>query len=230
MALAPSPALAYRPFDETDADIAKPREIELELGPLAAVRTRERTWLAPGFVFNLGISRRLELVVEDKNVVPVDSSAPAPTWQAATAILLKGLLREGSLQEDLGPSVAIEAGSLLPTLPARDGVGASLAIIVSQQWPAATIHTNAEIAVTRDHRSDALAGAIFEGPRAWRIRPVMETFYEREGRGATTLSGLAGAIWSINDGLSFDAAARAAREDAAALFELRLGMTWAFAI
>ncbi len=31
-----APALAYRPFDSTDADVAGPGEFELELGPVAA--------------------------------------------------------------------------------------------------------------------------------------------------------------------------------------------------
>jgi len=229
LALTPSPAAAYRPFDQTDAAVSPPREIELELGPFAAARTRHETWLAPGFVFNYGLFRRVELVVDDHNVVPVGSSS-IQQWQAETAVLLKGILREGCLQEHAGPSVALETGLLLPTLPHQDGFGASVALIVSEQWPAVTVHANFEIALARDHHADALGGAIVEGPHTWRIRPVAETYLEREGPGLLIISALGGAIWTVRDGLSFDAAARAAREDALALYELRLGMTWAFTL
>jgi len=227
--LAPSRASAYRPFDQTDADIAAPREIELEIGPLAVVRTRQSTQLTPGFVFNLGLSRRLELVVEDEAVIPVGSQETA-RWESAPGLLLKGLVRRGSLQDEAGPSLALEAGVLTPFLPLQEGFGASLAFIASEQWPALTIHANAEAVLTRDHHADGVGGVIVEGPHGWSVRPVAETFVEHESPGLTVLSGLAGAIWQIRDGLSVDAAARAAREGSIGLFEVRAGMTWAFAL
>jgi hypothetical protein len=225
-----SRAWAYRPFDQTDAEVAPPHEVELELGPFAAVRTRQQTSLAPGFVFNYGLWRRVELVVEDDNRIPIGQSDTSQASESAPAILLKSILREGALQEQTGPSVALEAGVLLPVLPHPDGLGASTALIVSERWPATTIHANLEIVLSRDHHIDALGGAIVEGPITWRVRPVGEAYVEREGAGATIVSALAGAIWQLRDNFSVDGAARAAREDAAAVLELRLGLTWAFAL
>lgn len=228
--LAPARAFAYRPFDQTDADVAAPREIELELGPLAVVRTRRGSQLDPGFVFNLGVAPRLELVVEDEEVVPLGSPPQAQHWASAPALLMKGLLRKGSLQEQTGPSLALEAGVLMPLLPLEEGFGASLAFIASQQWPALTVHANLQAVFTRDHHADGAGGVIIEGPRGWAVRPVAETFVERERPSLTTVSALAGAIWEIKDGLSVDAAARGARETGLRVFEVRAGMTWSFSL
>jgi len=117
-----------------------------------------------------------------------------------------------------------------PTLPHPDGFGAASTLIVSLRWPAATVHANLEVNYSRDHKLEALGGAIVEGPHTWRIRPVAEGYVEREGDGVTLFSALGGAIWGLREDLSVDAAARAAREAGSALFELRLGMTWAFAL
>jgi len=231
LALAPARALAYRPFDQTDADVAPPREIELELGPFAVLHdSAGGTALAPGFVFNYGLVRRLELVVEDHNRFPVGSSSGSQTSESEPSLLVKGILREGAMQEQTGPSVALEVGALLPTLPHPDGFGAASTLIVSLRWPAATVHANLEVNYSRDHKLEALGGAIVEGPHTWRIRPVAEGYVEREGDGVTLFSALGGAIWGLREDLSVDAAARAAREAGSALFELRLGMTWAFAL
>jgi hypothetical protein len=46
-------ALAYRPFDGTDAAIAEPGQIEIELGPAQYLQEgSERTLVAPTVVFN----------------------------------------------------------------------------------------------------------------------------------------------------------------------------------
>jgi hypothetical protein len=230
LVLAPSRASAYRPFDQTDAAIAAPREMELELGPLAVVRTRQGTQLEPGFVFNLGLSQRLELVIEDEEVIPIGLQQETLHWETAPALLLKGLLRRGSLQDQSGASLALEVGILTPLLPLEQGFGASVAFIASQQWPALTVHANAQAVLTRDHHADGIGGVIIEGPHTWAVRPVAETFVERESPSQTIVSALAGAIWEIKEGLSVDAAARGARENTLGVFEVRAGMTWAFTL
>ncbi len=53
---------------------------------------------------------------------------------------MKTVLREGSLQEKMGPSVATELSALLPTANADPGVGAGWTVIVSQRWPDLTDH------------------------------------------------------------------------------------------
>jgi hypothetical protein len=229
--LAPARAWGYRPFDQTDAAVAPPQEFELELGPLAVVHTSgEGNALAPGFVFNYGLVHRLELVIEDHNRFPVGSSSTPRASESEPSVLLKGVLREGGLQDQTGPSVAVEVGALLPTLPHTDGIGASTTLIVSHRWPAATIHANVEVEYSPEHQLEALGGAIIEGPHTWPIRPVGEAYVEREGDGGTLLSALGGVIWELRENLSVDGAARAAREASLSVFELRLGFTWAFAL
>ena len=50
-------ALAYRPFDGTDADVAEYGDFELELGPTQYYREDGRNFLvAPATVLNLGIA------------------------------------------------------------------------------------------------------------------------------------------------------------------------------
>jgi hypothetical protein len=59
------PALAFWPFDGTDAAVAGPGELELELGPAGLLREgSERTLIAPAIAFNLGVAEGWEAVLE----------------------------------------------------------------------------------------------------------------------------------------------------------------------
>jgi hypothetical protein len=136
-------------------------------------------------------------------------------------------LREGSLQEKAGPSIATEVSALLPAIHGDAGIGAEWALIASQRWRDLTLHVNGASAWTRDHNPGVRGGVILEGHDAWSVRPVAEVFVERERGEPTMLSGLAGAIWRVSDGLSFDAAVRLARAGGVDTTELRLGLTWA---
>lgn len=73
-------------------------------------------------------------------------------------------------------------------------------------------------------------GYLVQGPGhdAWAIRPVGEVFVEYERDLPTTVSGLAGVIWRVSDGLSFDSGVRLARAGGVNTTELRLGLTWGF--
>ena len=108
-------ALAYRPFDQTDADVAEHREVELELGPLALARSSADLLLvAPSVIINYGILPRLELVVEAKNERSLRSSADRRWRPQDIAVSVKGLVRRGSLQRQGGLSIALEPSVLLP--------------------------------------------------------------------------------------------------------------------
>ena len=62
-------AQAYRPFDGTDAAIAEPGQVEIELGPAQYLQIgSERTLVAPTVVFNYGLSERWELVLQGEAV------------------------------------------------------------------------------------------------------------------------------------------------------------------
>jgi len=227
LVVSPARALAYRPFDQTDADVAGPKEIEIELGPVGFLHERGQSELTPGLVLNLGLARRLEGVIEGRAAIGLGSlSAGEERGTFEPALLLKCVLREGSLQERSGPSVAAEAGLLLPALPGLAGTGGSLALIASQRWREATLHVNAMAERTRDDQVDLAAGAIVEGPPEWRLRPVAEFWLERAGDEGTTSSALGGAIWRAREGLSFDGAVRVVPMPDRPAFEVRLGLTW----
>jgi hypothetical protein len=202
-----APALAYRPFDGTDAAVAAPGEVEIELQPAGRLRDATGTSLiAPATVFNYGFSEGWEAVFEGQGQTSLSPSGP--TSLTAAGAFLKHVLVLGSLQDKSGPSVATEFGVLLPHSTDNSGVGASLAGIVSQRWDWGTIHLNAETALTRDHHADLFLSAIIEGPSKWSVRPVAEFFVEKEFGQFDTVSALVGLIWQVRDNLSFDVGLR----------------------
>lgn len=225
----PSLVFAYRPFDSTDAAVVAKGDLEIELGPLGFLKTGpDRFLVAPGAILNLGIARDWELVLQGRHFILLDGMAGESRFRLVdTGLFLKGVLREGSLQEDHGPSVAMELGPLLPTINGESGMGATATVIVSQRWRPVTLHVNGEVALTRAGNPDLFGGVILEGPHGWVIRPVVEAFVEREFGAAFVVSGLAGAIWNVKEGLSFDVGVRAARVDNDNSFEVRAGLTWA---
>jgi hypothetical protein len=222
-----SPAQAYRPFDGTDAAVAKKGEMEIELQPAGRLRDESGTMLvAPPTVINYGLTDDWEAVFEGQGQTPLSPSGPTSLTTAGA--FLKHVIVPGSLQDKSGPSVATEFGVLLPDSTGSSGVGASLAGIVSQRWDWGTIHLNAETALTRDHHGDLFLGAIVEGPSTWTVRPVAEIFYENEFGKEHTISGLVGLIYKVRDDLSFDVAIRHALTNGRPVNEIRAGLTFGF--
>jgi hypothetical protein len=222
-----APVLAYRPFDGTDAAVAAPGEVEIELQPAGRLRDQTGTSLiAPATVFNYGFSEGWEAVLQGQGQTPLSPSGP--TSLTAAAAFLKHVLQPGSLQDKSGPSLATEFGVLLPDSTGNSGAGASLAGIISQRWNWGTIHLNAETALTRDHHGDLFLGGIIEGPSKWSIRPVAEFFYENEFGKSETISGLIGLIWRVRDDLSFDVGLRHALTNGRPVNEVRAGLTFGF--
>jgi hypothetical protein len=227
LATTSGPAWAYRPFDGTDAAVAAPGEMEIELQPAGRLHEGGNTSLvAPATVINYGLSEGWEAVLEGQGQTPLSPSGPTSLTSAGA--FLKHVIQPGSLQGQIGPSVATEFGMLLPDSTGSSGVGASLAGIVSQRWDWGTIHLNAATALTRDHHADVFLGGIIEGPSKWSIRPVAEFFYEREFGQSETISGLVGLIWRVRDNLSFDVGLRHALTNGHPVNEVRAGLTFGF--
>jgi hypothetical protein len=219
-------ALGYRPFEGTDAAIADPGELEIELGPAQPLRNGpQRSLTAPETVFNLGIADGWEVNLQGQ-AVTVLSPGPAQTSLVGNGLFLTAVLRDGVLQGKAGPSMAIEFGPLLPGINGEPGSGVSGTGIASYRWGWLTAHFNAAAALTRSRHADGFLGAILEGPRDWPVRPVAEVFYEREWGVARTASGLVGAIWQVSDKLAFDIASRGARVNGHTVNELRAGVTF----
>jgi hypothetical protein len=224
----PHDAFAYRPFDSTDPAVADPGEIEIELSPVSFRRSDfGDTWIAPQIRFNYGFAPNWELVVEGQG----EHSRGATSVMIDNAVFLKGVLREGTLQEQTGPSVAIEFGTLLPGINDEAGFGAEIAGIIGSQFSWGAIHLTAAATLTRDNRGEMFLGTIIEGPSFGAVRPVAEFVYEREfGEGPEVFAALAGVIWEARDGLAFDLAIRQASVEGQPETEIRAGLTFAFSI
>jgi hypothetical protein len=221
---------AYRPFDGTDAAVAETGEIEIELGPVEYVRVgAERTLLAPDLRINYGFIQGWEVALEGKLTHGLTAGAPGTSLVESQA-LLKGVLREGSLQEKPGPSIATEFGALLPGINDQHGTGAVLNGIVSQRWDWGTVHLNGQIELTRQQHVDYFLDSIVEGQHDWPVRPVAELFYESDVSLFRTGSALVGAIWQVRDNIAVDFGLRGARINGQTAGEIRAGVTFAFGV
>jgi hypothetical protein len=223
-------ARAYRPFDGTDAAVAETGEMEIELGPVEHLRNgADRTLLAPDLKINYGFTSGWEASLEGEVAHGLTAGVPRTSVVASEA-LLKGVLREGVLQEKSGPSIATEFGILLPGINDEHGTGAILTGIVSQRWDWATVHLNAQIELTREQHADYFLDTIIEGPHDWVVRPVAEIFYERDAGLFRTRSALIGAIWQVQDNIAVDFGLRGAHVNDHTVGEIRAGVTVAFRV
>jgi hypothetical protein len=219
----PFAAAAYRPFDGTDAAVADVGEVEIELQPIGTIRTGPTNGLSDA-VFNYGFADRWELVLQGTAQALPNAAGPL---SVADGAFLKYVLRPGVLQEKTGPSIATEFGPLLP--PAGgSGVGFSWTGIVSQRWDWGTTHLNVATNLTPDQHGELFFDTIIEGPSKWKVRPVFEIYSDSVINQTQTYSALAGAIWQVNDKLSFDAAVRYAFVNGRPVQELRAGLTFGF--
>jgi hypothetical protein len=227
LCLVARPAVAYRPFDGTDAAVANLNEVEIELQPAGHLQTgSQSTLVAPAVVYNYGFAERWEMVLQTE----FDSPPGGPSSFAASGAFLKYVIQPGVLQGQNGISIATEFGPLLPGINNDPGVGFSWAGIVSQRWDWGTAHFNVETNLTRDQHAEEFLDVILEGPSTWKVRPVFETFYDKIWTQSETRSVLVGAIWQVKDELSFDVAYRYALESGRAVNEIRAGLTFAFKV
>jgi hypothetical protein len=226
----PLTASAYRPFDGTDADVAEPHELELELGPAGYYRQGSVRDFVSGGVINFGFAPTFELVLQGFAYLPNDPSRPALNKFTDTGAFVKHVWREGCLQEKGGPSFATEIGPLLPTVNDADGFGAYVGAILSTcVGESLIIHWNAEAQILRaTYDLDLFGGAILElPPSKYVVRPVAEVFVERDFGGPQTYSGLVGVIWRVRDKLSLDLAVREAVIAGQSVNEVRTGFSLA---
>src|SRR5690242_19201871 len=86
-------ALAYRPFVSTDAAVADPGEVEIEFGPAEPLQVGSQRFLtAPEAVFNLGVAKNWEVVLQGQAVTAL-SPGPAQTSLLGNALFVKSVLR-----------------------------------------------------------------------------------------------------------------------------------------
>jgi hypothetical protein len=227
--LASSPALAYRPFDSTDPAVAEPGEVEIELSPVSFRRDHDGdTWIAPQIRFNYGFAPNWELVIEGQGEHPKFESAPSV--MVDNGAFIKHMVREGTLQEKTGPSIAIEFGALLPGINTQPGFGAEVAGIIGNKFSWGAMHFTAAMSLNHEDRGEMFLGWIIEGPSDWAIRPVAELVYENEFGQSEVFAALAGVIWEAREGLAFDLAVRRASVEGNGETEVRAGLTFAFSL
>jgi hypothetical protein len=224
-------AQAYRPFDGTDADVAAPREIELELGPAGYLREgTEGRLVLPALVFNYGVVPGSEVVLEGRDSWLL-RRRPQHNGVDDVALSLKSVLRSGSLQGRRGLSVALESGLLLAG--SHEPPGVHVASIISQRWSELSLHLNLSNDLLAAPYYQAGAGLIIEGPDAWRVRPVAEILLGHDFGSASLRSGFAesvlvGAIAPYSEAFAFDLGLRYGHTDRQRDEEARLGLTWSF--
>jgi hypothetical protein len=169
----------------------------------------------------------VELVVDANDTMSFERwPAGSATNTVDTDVMLKAILRRGSLQDASGLSVATGLGPLLPTLGGEHRFGAEAHLIVSQRWTALTLHFDNGAALTRSGTYGAVTGVIIEGPHTMRVRPVAELLASRDGR-ASAESALLGTIWQASSSVTFDIATVGALEEGLVICEVRTGLTWA---
>ncbi len=217
------PAVAYRPFDGTDAAVADLGEAKIQLQPAGELSAGSRNVLTgPYAVFDYGFAERWELVLEGAGQAPPAGGGPTPVSDEA---MLKYVVQPGVLQGKPGPSIATEFGPLLPNI-GGSSMGFEWEAIVSQRWEWGTVHLNFDPELTRDHHGALFLDAIIEGPRTWIIRPVLEIYSDSVVSQSQTYSALVGATWQVRDNLAFDMGLRYALVNGRPVNELRAGVTF----
>src|SRR3979490_389389 len=83
VAVCSQPALAYRPFDGTDAAVAEPGEMEIELQPAGTQRSSSQTTLiAAATVINYGFAKSWEAILQGQVETLLTAGGPSSLTQA----------------------------------------------------------------------------------------------------------------------------------------------------
>ena len=200
--------------------------MEIELGYFNLERTRrENTITTPSVVLNYGFAKNWEVVGEFRVEASPDFEITDP------GLFLKGVLKEGVLEEKEGVSFAIEAGPLLPsTLPHEHGVGFEAIGIVSGKVAPVTVHVNGGGGLDRDDRhAFVIWGVIGELPVHPKVRFVGEINGESTQDQRSNNSALFGVIWQPTPKNVFlDAGIRRGISRAAPDWQFTIGLTFGF--
>lgn len=219
----PGESLAYRPFDSTDAAVADKGVWEIELEPAGWLHNDDGTqWVVPAAIINYGFADDWEVVLEGRNNIFARGGAQV----SDTAISLKNVFREGSLQDKDGVSLGSEFSVLLPGIRTDDGAGLEWVLLASERRAWGAWHINIGPELTHEGRGAMVMGGILEGPEDWPVRPVAELRFEKTFGGEELFAQLIGAIIPVRDGLAFDIAYRHAHEGGRPDAQIRAGVTF----
>src|SRR5262245_31497660 len=224
-----SVAWGYRPFIATDAAVADPREIEIELGYFTLQREHgENAFVIPRAVLNYGLFQNWEAVAE----FAVLRLPSAELNVIDPALSLKGVLREGVLQDKEGPSVALEAALLLPSTEHGEcHFGFEGTAILSDKLGPFMFHLNGGLGIERSTGElVGTWGAIGELAVGSGLRLVGEVDGEKPRRQEQSHSALLGFIWQprSSQNLWFDAGIRRRLSGAGPDWQFTFGLTFGF--
>jgi hypothetical protein len=148
------------------------------------------------------------------------------------ALSVKGVLKEGVLQDKPGVSVAVEAGLLLPSSRRREhGVGFEATGIVSGRLAPVTVHVNGGGGLDRDGRLFGIWGVIGELPLHSKVRLVAEINGEAIQGERPNNSALLGVIWQpTSKNLFLDAGVRHGISHAAPDWQFTIGLTFGLSL
>jgi hypothetical protein len=226
----PSNGWAYRPFVSTDAAVADPQEVEIELGYFTLDHDQEEnTFTIPSLVLNYGLRKGVEVVGEFR----LEKGPEGHLDLVDPGLSVKTMLKEGVLQEQAGLSVALEAGPLLPsTRPGERGWGFDAIGIVSGRVEPFTFHVNGGGGVDRtEARLFGIWGIIGELPVRPNLRLVGEVTGESTQGVLPNNSTLLGFIWQPSkSNLFLDAGVRRGISRGAPDWQLTAGVTFGFAL
>lgn len=225
-----SPAWGYRPFVSTDAAVADPKEMEIELGYFNLERADGgNTIIVPKVVLNYGILRNLEVVGEFEVEKPPGESARL----VDPGLFLKAVLKEGILQKTNGVSFAVEAGPLLPSMaPGEKKFGFEGIGILSGGLSSLTYHVNFGGGVDRAKANPfAIWGVIVELPVLPNFRLVGEVNGESAKGEFADNSGLLGFIWQPPSSEALiDVGVRRGISSGAPDWQFTLGLTFSLSL
>jgi len=228
---APTRSWAYRPFISTDAAVADPKEVEIEFGYFTLEREKgENSFIVPRVILNYGLFKSWEAVAE----FAVRRSPGAEVNVIDPALFLKGVLKEGVLQDKDGIGIAVELGPLLPSTAKGErnfgfeGIG----ILTGKVGPM-IFHLNGGLGVERSTGEPiGIWGVIGELPVASGVRLVSEVNGEKPRREDQRNSALLGVIWQPwpSKNIWFDAGVRRGFTSGVPDWQFTTGVTFGFSL
>jgi hypothetical protein len=210
--------------------VADPKEVEIELGYFTLEHDQgENAFTIPNLVLNYGLRRDIEVVGEFR----LERDPMGDLDLGDPGLSLKAVLKEGLLQEKPGPSVAVEAGLLLPsTRQGERGLGFEGIGIVSGKVAPFTLHVNLGGGVDRrDAQPFGVWGVVGELPARSNLRLVGEATGESTKGALPNNSALLGFIWQPSESnLFLDAGVRRGISRGAPDWQLTAGVTFGFTL
>jgi hypothetical protein len=130
------PAWGYRPFDATDADVAEPSELELEVGATHRRSGGDRTW-GSAAVANFGLGHQREVVIEGN--LAEEHSPEGSSWRFEDAALSIKQILVAACCRTCPVRVWPPSAACARVLRVRTNDGAGGALPSSRQAPAPSL-------------------------------------------------------------------------------------------